>query len=86
MVFSDLLGLDTEKVMKLCIIHDLAESIIGDYMPEEISVREKRIRENNAMKVIISSFPSKIALLYSQLWKEYALNQTKEVTSCKATR
>jgi len=79
MVFSDLLGLDTEKVMKLCIIHDLAESIIGDYMPEEISVREKRIRENNAMKVIISSFPSEIALLYSELWKEYALNQTKEV-------
>ena len=78
MVFSDLLGLDTEKVMKLCIIHDLAESIIGDFMPEEISVREKRIRENNAMKVIISSFPSKIALLYSELWKEYTLNQTKE--------
>jgi putative hydrolases of HD superfamily len=78
MVFSDLLGLDTEKVMKLCIIHDLAESIIGDYMPEEISVREKNIKEDNAMKVIISSFPSKIALLYSDLWKEYALNRTKE--------
>lgn len=79
MVFSDLLGLDTEKVMKLCIIHDLAESIIGDYMPEEISVLEKHIKEDNAMKVIISSFPSKIAILYSDLWKEYTLNQTKEV-------
>ena len=78
MIFSDLLGLDTEKVMKLCIIHDLAESIIGDYMPEEISVREKYIKEDNAMKVIISSFPSKIALLYSDLWKEYTSNQTKE--------
>ena len=79
MVFSDLLGLDTEKVMKLCIIHDLAESIIGDYMPEEISVLEKHVKEDNAMKVIISSFPSKIAILYSDLWKEYTLNQTKEV-------
>ncbi len=79
MVFSDLLGLDTEKVMKLCIIHDLAESIIGDYMPEEISVLEKHIKEDNAMKLIISSFPSKIAILYSELWKEYTLNQTKEV-------
>jgi putative hydrolase of HD superfamily len=79
MVFSDLLDLDTEKVMKLCIIHDLAESIIGDYMPEEISVLEKHIKEDNAMKVIISSFPSKIAILYSELWKEYTLNQTKEV-------
>jgi len=79
MVFSDLLGLDTEKVMKLCIIHDLAESIIGDYMPEEISILDKHIKEDNAMKVIISSFPSKIAILYSELWKEYTLNQTKEV-------
>ena len=41
--------------MKLCIIHDLAESIIGDYMPEEISILEKHIKEDNAMKVIISS-------------------------------
>ena len=79
MVFSDLLGLDTEKVMKLCIIHDLAESIIGDYMPEEISILDKHIKEDNAMKAIISSFPSKIAILYSELWKEYTLNQTKEV-------
>lgn len=79
MVFSDLLGLDTEKVMKLCIIHDLAESIIGDYMPEEISILKKHIKEDNAMKVIISSFPNKIAILYSELWKEYTLNQTKEV-------
>ena len=79
MVFSDLLGLDTEKVMKLCIIHDLAESIIGDYMPEEIYIFDKHIKEDNAMKVIISSFPSKIAILYSELWKEYTLNQTKEV-------
>ena len=31
--------------------NDFSESIIGDYMPEEISVREKRIRENNAMKI-----------------------------------
>ena len=42
MVFSDLLGLDTEKVMKMCIIHDLAESIIGDYMPEELSIVKKK--------------------------------------------
>jgi putative hydrolase of HD superfamily len=78
MVFSDLLGLDTEKVMKMCIIHDLAESIIGDYMPNEISIEEKQIKEDNAMKIILSSFPDKIALLYSNMWKEYCLNQTKE--------
>jgi 5'-deoxynucleotidase YfbR-like HD superfamily hydrolase len=48
-------------------------------MPEEISIFDKHIKEDNAMKVIISSFPSKIAILYSELWKEYTLDQTKEV-------
>ena len=83
MVFSDFLGLDTEKVMKMCIIHDLAESIIGDYMPDEISIEEKQIKEDNAMKMIISSFPDKITLLYSNMWKEYCLNQTKEACLVK---
>lgn len=83
MVFSDFLGLDTQKVMKMCIIHDLAETIIGDYMPDEISIKEKQIKEDDAMKIILSSFPDKIALLYSNIWKEYCLNQTKEACLVK---
>jgi len=83
MVFSDFLGLDTEKVIKMCIIHDLAESIIGDYMPDEISIGEKQIKEDDAMKIVISSFPDKIAGLYSNIWKEYCLNQTKEARLVK---
>jgi putative hydrolase of HD superfamily len=83
MIFSDLLGLDTEKVVKMSIIHDLAESIIGDYMPEEISIREKQIKEDNAMKIVISSFPENLAVIYSNIWKEYCLNQTKEARLVK---
>ena len=83
MVFSDLLGLDTEKVMKMCIIHDLAESIIGDYMPEELSIVEKKKKEDDAMKIVISSFPDKISLLYSKMWKEFSSNQTKEARLVK---
>ena len=44
MVFSDLLGLDTEKVMKLCIIHDLAESIMGIICPKKFLL-EKNVSE-----------------------------------------
>ena len=80
MVFSDFLGLDTQKVMKMCIIHDLAETIIGDYMPDEISIEEKQIKEDDAMKIILSSFPDKIALLYSNIWKEYCLIKQKKPT------
>ena len=45
MVLSDILRLDTERVMKMVILHDLAESIIGDYMPSEISRKQKILKE-----------------------------------------
>ncbi|MGE4650712.1 MAG: HD domain-containing protein, partial [Myxococcota bacterium] len=33
MVLSDLKGLNTEKIIKMALLHDLAESIIGDIIP-----------------------------------------------------
>ena len=36
MVLSDMKSLDSEKVLKMAILHDWAESKIGDFMPEQI--------------------------------------------------
>ncbi|MFN3621922.1 MAG: HD domain-containing protein, partial [Nitrososphaerales archaeon] len=35
MLLSDLIGLDTIKVVRMALIHDLAESVIGDLMPDQ---------------------------------------------------
>ena len=78
MVFSDILGLDTEKVMKMCIIHDLAESIIGDIMPGEIPDKEKKMKENKVMKSILFSLPVSVKIDYFGIWKEFLLNGSKE--------
>lgn len=78
MVFSDILGLDTEKVMKMCIIHDLAESIIGDIMPGEIPEKEKKMKETKAMKSILFSLPVSVRIDYIGIWKEFLLNGSKE--------
>lgn len=78
MVFSDILGLDTEKVMKMCIIHDLAESIIGDIMPGEIPDKEKKMKENKVMKSILFSLPVSVRIDYFGIWKEFLLNGSKE--------
>lgn len=78
MVFSDILGLDTEKVMKMCIIHDLAESIIGDIMPGEIPDKEKKMKENKVMKYILFSLPVSVRIDYFGIWKEFLLNGSKE--------
>lgn len=78
MVFSDILGLDTEKVMKMCIIHDLAESIIGDIMPGEIPEKEKKMKETKAMKSILFSLPVSVRIDYIGIWKEFLLNGSQE--------
>ena len=46
----------------MAILHDLAESIIGDYLPNEIGRKRKRELERNAMELILQSIPRLIPL------------------------
>lgn len=78
MVFSDARNLDTEKILKMALIHDLAESVIGDFMPEEISKENKKTAENEAIKEILAKLPEDIANRYSDTWNEYMQASTKE--------
>ena len=41
MVLSDMKSLNSEKVLKMAILHDWAESKIGDFMPDEIGYDKK---------------------------------------------
>jgi len=76
MILSDMLGLDTERVMKMIIIHDLAESIIGDYIPNEITREKKRLEEGKAMSCILYQVPSVARSSYEMIWQEYQANKT----------
>lgn len=77
MILSDMLGLDTERVMKMIIIHDLAESIIGDYMPSEIARKKKRRDERKAMTSILYQVPVAVRSNYKGIWEEYQSNKTQ---------
>ena len=78
MVFSDARNLDTEKILKMALLHDLAESVTGDFMPEEISKENKETAENEAIKEILAKLPEDIANRYSDIWNEYTQANTKE--------
>lgn len=78
MVFSEIKNLDTEKILKMALLHDLAESIIGDFIPNEISKDNKKIIENDAMNDILAKLPSNIADQYRIIWKEFQEGITKE--------
>lgn len=78
MVFSDTYNLDTGKILKMALLHDLAESITGDFMPDEISKENKRSAENEAMREILAKLPENIASKYQNIWDEYTQTNTKE--------
>ena len=77
MLLSDIVGLDTPKVMKMVILHDLAESIIGDYMPGDIDGKQKIAEEKEAMGSILADLPAVIGSDYEKIWLEYLENATE---------
>ena len=78
MVLSDLKSLNSEKVIKMSILHDWAESKIGDFMPDEIGYDKKSELENYAMAEILESLPQTIQSDYQNIWDEFLVRDTPE--------
>ena len=79
MIFSDNVGnLDTERIIKMALLHDLAESITGDFIPGEIQKETKRMVENQAMDEILSKLPPYLLDKYLPIWTEYVDCTSKE--------
>ena len=80
------LQLDTEKVMRLSLLHEIAEARIGDipftvltYIPEEV----KEIGERKAVTSMLEKFGS-IGKWYQELWEEFEQNETIEAKLVRA--
>ena len=78
MVISDLENYDSEKILKMVLLHDLAESKIGDYTPEQISKEKKKELENKAFFEIVEVLPDVIKTQYLGIWNEYQENNSPE--------
>ncbi len=78
MVLSDLQKLDTQKVLKMSLLHDIAESITGDLTPDDISKNEKIELENKTIDKILGNLPDDLAKNYLTIWNEYNENKSDE--------
>ena len=78
MVVSDLGQYNSEKVIKMALLHDLAESKIGDFTPDKIDKFEKKRIENLAFEEILSTLPKSIKDEYLKIWEEYVENSSRE--------
>lgn len=78
MVLSDLENYDSEKILKMILLHDLAESEIGDYVPGQIPHEKKLELENNTFHKILENLPTEIKSQYLKIWQEYQDNNSPE--------
>ncbi len=68
----------TIKMIKMTLIHDLGESIIGDYMPDTIENEKKKQFENAAIQHILLKIPwTSIKRKYVKIWDEFNDNKTE---------
>lgn len=78
MLLSDMRKLDTGKILKMALLHDLAESVTGDITPEQMSRAKKEKLEHAAMKKILGTLDVKLQKQYLSIWREYEKNLTPE--------
>ena len=72
--------IDRLKVLKMVIVHDLAEAVTGDIPSFEISVRQegKYAAERKALELIVSDLPENTSTEILSLWEEMEACQTPE--------
>lgn len=66
--------LDLERVLALCLLHDLPEAIVGDITPHDgISANDKADRERSAAAALFAGQPRLWAL-----WEDYEQDRSEE--------
>ena len=79
------IDLDIVRCMKIGLVHDLAEALVGDITPHcGVSKEEKARREAEAMETIRASLPgSAVGAEIVALWHEYEDQVTDEAKLLK---
>ncbi len=77
MIFADIESLDTLKILRMSLLHDLPEAIIGDLTPSQKTAKTKEKEEKTICK-ILKLLPERQFKLYYLIWKEYKEGKTLE--------
>lgn len=85
LIASDIPGVDRNKCIKMAIVHDIAEAIVGDITPADgIPKEEKSRREQEALKHMCEVLGGgSRAKEIAELWMEYETNSSPEAKFVK---
>ena len=86
MVFSkEFPEVDFERLIKICIIHDLGEAIRGDIpAPEQVGQESKADQERDDLLELLASLPEPMRIEIEGLWDEYETASSAEARLAKA--
>lgn len=76
LVLGDRVGINTNKAIRMALVHDLAESLMGDLTPSDpVSPEQKYKSEQNALNEICADIDNGQEIL--DLWEEFEEGKTK---------
>ncbi|MCW4052857.1 MAG: HD domain-containing protein [Candidatus Bathyarchaeota archaeon] len=86
MCIGDVLKLDTEKLMRMLLLHDIQESITGDldyFNKQELGMDNVDAAENKAILDLLSLLPAPLEENYVSVWKEFSNQESPEAVVAK---
>jgi putative hydrolases of HD superfamily len=86
MCLGDLKGINTEKLIRLALLHDLHEALIGDYDhfdKQRIGTEQAKKNQEQAIKDVFAALPKAVHEKYICLAEEYIRQETPEAKLVK---
>ena len=71
-------NMDTEKVIKLLLVHDLIMAHVRDYTPDDTEYTSKKEIENKALSSLLDNTPNDLKKDFAELFEEYQKEETEE--------
>lgn len=82
MLYADMEGLDPLKLLRMALIHDLPEALIGDLTPSK-KTPETKEKEDIAINQILNLLPERERETYITVWEEYSEGKTREAQAMR---
>ncbi|MGG5810302.1 HD domain-containing protein [Falsiroseomonas sp. CW058] len=79
MLLAGPLGADPARLLKICLLHDLAEALTGDLpAPLQTPGHDKEAAERQAMAELTAPLPAALRAELLALWEEYETGSSRE--------
>jgi putative hydrolase of HD superfamily len=83
LVAGEFPSIDTEKLLKMCLIHDFGEAVTGD-IPSFLKTKQDEEKEALAIADMLERLPGKISNEFKMLFTEISERKTTEAKIFKA--